>query len=97
MIKNKKINGVLSVINLWLLQASSAWAATSNTADPLDASKEFSDKMMEIVQGPVLKILAAVVLLVGIAGLLRGRHRLAVSCALAFILILFLPILLGKV
>jgi hypothetical protein len=74
-----------------------AVGSSGTTGDPLEVSNDFSVKMLAIVKGPVLKLLAAVVLLVGIGGLLRGQHKLAVSCGLAFLLILFLPILLGKI
>ena len=60
-------------------------------------SNDFSEKVLSIVQGPILKVLAAVVLLVGIAGLLQGKQKLSICCGLAFLLLLFLPILLGKV
>lgn len=94
---HKKFNLVVSTLNLWLFKVGSVWAASGSTDDPLNAADDFSKKVLDIVQGPVLKMLAAVVLLVGIAGLLRGRYKLALSCAMAFLLILFLPILLGKV
>ena len=65
--------------------------------DPLEVSKDFSKQMIDIVKGPVIKVLAAVVLLVGVASLLQGKHKLAVSCGAAFLLLLFLPILLERV
>jgi predicted Co/Zn/Cd cation transporter (cation efflux family) len=95
MIRTKKFSKIIALVNLWLMQGYNAWA--QNTADPFQASDDFSKQMLLIIQGPLLKLLAGIVLLVGIAGLLRGRHRLAISCAMAFILILFLPILLQKV
>ncbi len=81
---------------IFLLMASlQVWAASSTSADdPQKVSEDFSTRVLTIVQGPVLKVLAAIVLLVGVAGLLRGRHQLAISCGLAFLLLLFLPILL---
>src|SRR5258706_235095 len=87
-------------ITIWMFFINSyVWAqrSGSNTADPLEATNDFSEKVLSIVQGPLLKIMAAVVLMVGVAGLLRGKHKLAISCGAAFLLLLFLPILLGKV
>jgi hypothetical protein len=95
MTKKYSLNEGLITFQVWVWQATSAWA--QNTGDPMAVSDEFSKKTLEIIQGPLLKVLAAFVLLVGIAGLLRGRPRLAISCGIAFILILFLPILLGRV
>jgi len=87
------INAALGVF----LSTVQVWAAKDKTDDPLDVTQEFSTKMLDIVQGPVLKVLAAAILLVGVASLLRGRHKLAVSCGIGFLLLLFLPILLGHV
>jgi len=93
--------GIIAVLNSWiilLITSLQVWAAsTSSTDDPQKVTEDFSTRMLAIVQGPVLKVLAAVVLLVGVAGLLRGRHKLAISCGLAFLLLLFLPILLTHV
>lgn len=86
------ITAIVLMINSGLVLA-----ANDSTADPLEVSNDFSTRMLAILQGPVLKVLAAAVLLVGVTGLLRGRHRLAVSCGLAFLLLLFLPILLKHV
>ena len=62
-----------------------ALAQQQSTGDPLAVTSEFSTKMVDILKGPIAKILAALVLLAGIAGLLRGRHKLALSCGAAFL------------
>ncbi len=90
----KVSNFISGVLLMFFVCASKAIAATD---DPLEVSKDFSDKVLSIVQGPVIKILAAVVLLVGIASLLQGKHKTALCCGTAFLLLLFLPILLGRV
>ena len=99
MFLRKVCNTINTALLLMIVYSSNVLAATSTqeTGDPLEVSNAFSEKVLEIVKGPILKVLAAAVLLVGIAGLLRGRHKLAVSCGLAFLLLLFLPILLGRV
>ncbi len=66
-------------------------------ATPVDDVRTFSLQAIEICQGPVAKILAAFVLLAGIASLLRGRYKIAVSCGIGFIFLLFLPILIAMV
>jgi type IV secretory pathway VirB2 component (pilin) len=96
-ILNTISNAVLIVFINSVQAFAQAVGSSGTTGDPLEVSNDFSTKMLDIVKGPVLKLLAAVVLLVGIAGLLRGRHKLAISCGVAFILILFLPILLSKI
>ena len=65
--------------------------------DPVSVVSDFSKQAIDILKGPIAKILAAIVLLAGVGGLLRGRHKLALSCGAAFIILLFLPILLEQV
>ena len=65
--------------------------------DPLSVVADFSTQMIAILKGPIAKILAAFILLAGVGGLLRGRHKLALSCGAAFVILLFLPILLEQV
>ena len=96
MFRRKVLNTIADIGLILFIRSSQVWAKDS-TDDPLAVSNDFSTRMLSIVQGPVLKVLAAVVLLAGVAGLLRGRHKLAISCGLAFLLLLFLPILLGHV
>ena len=65
--------------------------------NPQEVMSDFSTQLVDIFKGPIAKILAALILMGGVAALLRGRHKLAVSCGLAFIILLFLPILLEQV
>lgn len=65
--------------------------------DPQQVVDDFSQKSILMLKGPIAKLLGAVILLTGVASLLRGRHKLAMSCAVAFVMLLFLPILLDKV
>ena len=101
MLLKRIINQINLILMMVFIQSSRALAQSTTggdtTGDPLEVSNQFSEKVISIVKGPVLKVLAAVVLLVGVASLLRGRHKLALSCGVAFVLILFLPILLGHI
>ena len=65
--------------------------------EPLSVVTDFATQMIAILKGPIAKVLAALILLAGVAGLLRGRHKLALSCGAAFVILLFLPILLEQV
>ena len=89
----KRVSSMITVTLLMLCISVSKVFAD----DPLEVSNDFSQQLLSIIQGPILKVLAAVVLLVGIASLLQGKQKIALSCGLAFLLLLFLPILLGKV
>ena len=73
------------------------WVSDALAQTPEEVVNSFSTRMIDILKGPIAKILGAVILLAGVASLLRGRHKLAISCALAFIVLLFLPILLQQV
>jgi hypothetical protein len=58
--------------------------------DPLVKVKANTDKGLKIIKGPIATFGGAVVLLGGVAGLLRGNYQLAVSCAVAYAALLFL-------
>ena len=82
-----KVSGF--VLTIFILGCAKAWAD-----DPLQATTDFSDRLIAILKGPVTKGLGALLLIVAVGGLLRGRHKLAISCGVAFVILLFLPILL---
>ncbi len=88
----KRISTIINTGLFFLLSLPYAWAD-----DPLTTSTEFSDKMLAIVKGPASKLLGAVILLIGIASLLRGSYKVAVACFVAFLLILFLPGLIAHI
>jgi hypothetical protein len=91
----KRIKILIHTGLMVLMSVVQVWAASGDgDGDPLKVTDDFSGRVLAIIQGPVIKLLAAVVLLVGVAGLLRGRHKVAISCGMAFLLLLFLPILL---
>ena len=73
------------------------WVLNVWADDPEQVVGDFSSKAILILKGPIAKLLGAVILLTGVASLLRGRHKLAISCAIAFVMLLFLPLLLAKV
>ena len=72
------------------------WISDVFAQTPEDVVNGFSTRMIEILKGPIVKILGALILLAGVASLLRGRHKLAISCGAAFIILLFLPFLLEQ-
>lgn len=82
----------LRIVLMLFLSASQVFA--EDAQDVVTATNDFSTKMLTIFKGPLVKILAGIVLFVGVGGLLRGRYQVAVSCGVAFVLLLFLPIIL---
>lgn len=69
-----------------------AWAQTSG-GDPQAVVENYSSQMITILKGPIAKVLSFIILLACAGALLRGRHGLAISCGLAFIVLLFLQVI----
>jgi type IV secretory pathway VirB2 component (pilin) len=84
-------NRLMLLVAVFMLIAVNAFAQNS---DPLATTTTFTDKMLEIIQGPITKFMAAVILLGGVGALLRGRHKMAISCGIAFIVLLSIPLLI---
>ena len=82
------------IVFILMFFAGNAWAQSAS--NPETVVTTFSDQMLTILKGPITKLLAALILLAGVGGLLRGRHQLAISCGVAFIILLFLPVLLEQ-
>ena len=57
---------------------------------------DFSTRMTTLINGPIVKLFGVVILLVGVGSLLRGRHTVAMSCGVAFVVLLFLPFFLER-
>ena len=82
----------LIMVQVFLLtMVSKVWAESAG--DPQADVERYSTKMIAILKGPIAKVLAVVILLACVGALLRGRHKLAISCAIAFIVLLFLQML----
>ena len=56
----------------------------------------FSDDLVKLLQGPVVKVVGALVLLGGVAALLRGKQQIALAIGLAVITVLILSISLSS-
>jgi type IV secretory pathway VirB2 component (pilin) len=67
-------------------------AVFAQSVDPEQVVTENTDKMINILKGPIAKVLTAIILLAGVASLLRGRYKIALSCGVAFVVLLFLPL-----
>lgn len=52
---------------------------------------EFADFMIKILSGPVSKIIATVLLLSAVVSLLKGNQGAAIACAVAFLILMFVP------
>lgn len=81
-------------ISLVLCFISEVHAQSSQQA--VDAVGSFSTDIVKLLQGPVVKIIGAMVLLGGVAALLRGKQQVALSIGLAVITVLILAISLSS-
>lgn len=70
-----------------------AQASGSSGDDPKAVVESYSNQMITIFKGPIAKLLSFIILLAGVSALLSGRHRLAVSCGIAFIVLLFIQVI----
>ncbi len=85
-----RLFSVLSLSFILLLGSHQVVFAQQAPPDPLVAVTANTDKGLRIIKGPVATFGGAVVLLGGVAGLLRGHYQLAVSCAVAYVALMFL-------
>jgi len=76
------------VLALTLSIAPYVYAAVGNEEEVVN---DFADFLIKILTGPISKILAAVILISGVWALLQGRTNVAVACAFAFLILMFLP------
>lgn len=67
--------------------------AQSTGEDPEAVIEKYSEQMITIFKGPIAKVLSFVILLACVGALLGGRHRIAISCGVAFIVLLFLQVI----
>jgi type IV secretory pathway VirB2 component (pilin) len=80
---------VMSSVQIWMW-LSNVCAATD---DPKGVVDNYSTQMIAILKGPIAKVLSFIILLACVGALLRGRHKLAISCGMAFIVLLFLQVI----
>lgn len=52
---------------------------------------EFADFIINILTGPVSKILGAVLLIAGVIALLNGKQGVAIACGFGFMILMFIP------
>ena len=89
-----QIMKIVVMFNVFLLNSlGSLWAQQASEAET--DMTNFSEKVINILKGPIVKVLGVVILVVGIASLLRGRHQIAITCFVGFTMVLFFPYLLS--
>ena len=83
----KTVVWLLLVGMVFCLFAPLAWAAGNEEK----VTNDFADYLLKILQGPVAKILAAVILFAMVISLYQGRYGTAIACGFSFLVLIFLP------
>lgn len=76
--------GILSAIAPLVL-------ADISTTQEQQAVSDFATFIINILTGPVSKILGAILLIGGVIALLNGKHGIALACGFGFIVLMFIP------
>lgn len=88
-----RISGILTMI---VVAATRAWAQQSGMED--ETKQQFdnlSKFIVTVMTGPVAKIIALVLLLVGIWRIINKDYGTAVGCVIALLALVFLPQILN--
>jgi type IV secretory pathway VirB2 component (pilin) len=93
--KAMKIFGIfLLILGFCAVAAPFVHADLTGSEQQTQVVGDFADFMINILTGPIAKLLAAVLLISGVVALLNGKQAVAVSCAFAFLILMFIPQLL---
>ncbi|MDD2731091.1 MAG: hypothetical protein PHW33_03140 [Candidatus Portnoybacteria bacterium] len=78
------------VIGLSATVAPFVFAAVSTT-DEQQVVSDFATFIINILTGPVSKILGAILLIGGVIALLNGKQGIAIACGFGFLILMFIP------
>ena len=65
--------------------------ANIGTGQEQKVVSDFADFIINILTGPVSKILGAVLLIAGVIALLNGKQGVAIACGFGFMILMFIP------
>jgi len=65
--------------------------ATVSTTDEQQVVSDFATFIINILTGPVSKILGAILLIGGVIALLNGKQGVAIACGFGFMILMFIP------
>jgi len=78
------------VLGLSMLAAPYVFAQISTTQEQQVVS-DFATFIINILTGPVSKILGAILLIGGVVALLNGKQGVAIACGFGFMILMFIP------
>ena len=65
--------------------------AQINTSQEQQVVGDFANFIVNILTGPVSKILGALLLIGGVMALLNGKQGVAIACGFGFMILMFVP------
>jgi len=65
--------------------------AQINTSQEQQVVGDFANFIINILTGPVSKILGAMLLIGGVIALLNGKQGMAIACGFGFMILMFIP------
>lgn len=78
------------VLGLSIIAAPYVFAQISTTQEQQVVS-DFATFIINILTGPVSKILGAILLIGGVIALLNGKQGVAIACGFGFMILMFIP------
>ena len=78
------------VLGLSILSAPYVFAQISTTQEQ-QVVGDFATFIINILTGPVSKILGAILLIGGVIALLNGKQGVAIACGFGFMILMFIP------
>ena len=86
-----KIFGLLSLLLGVLVIAAPYVLAQVDTSQHQQVVSDFATFIINILTGPVSKILGAMLLIGGVVALLNGKQGVAIACGFGFMILMFIP------
>ena len=86
-----KIFGLLCLVLGILVTVSPYVLAQVDTSQQQQVVSDFANFIINILTGPVSKILGALLLIGGVVSLLNGKQGVAIACGFGFMILMFIP------
>ena len=86
-----KVFWLLSLVLGVLLTVAPYVLAQVDTSQQQQVVSDFANFIINILTGPVSKILGALLLIGGVVALLNGKQGVAIACGFGFMILMFIP------
>ena len=86
-----KVFWLLSLILGVLVTVAPYVLAQVDTSQQQQVVSDFANFIINILTGPVSKILGALLLIGGVVAILKGKQGVAIACGFGFMILMFIP------